>query len=222
MKLKEKILRVIVYGLYVTGLLRVIERFAGAHVLCLSNDSRLPQVRKFSGSRHVILCYHRVGVEGVPLFSRLAPSTFEAQMRYLKAHYRIISLPRLCDELREGDETGPALAITFDDGYRDLHKYAFPILQKYKIPATIYLIGEGVETSEAPWYDRIFAALDAAPGSWLDVELETPRRFPLSSATARASAAWEIVCYLRSIPNVARRRWSLDFETRAKLSREKL
>jgi len=221
-KLKQRFLRVLVRGLYITGLLRAIQRFAGFHILCPRRNSRLPHVRKFSGSKYLILCYHRVGIEGVPLFSRLEPSVFEAQMRYLREHYRIISLRRLCDELREGNGPGPALAITFDDGYRDLYKYAFPVLQKYQIPATIYLIGECVETSDAPWYDRIFVAVDAARGSSLDVELETPRHFSLSSSAARASAAWEIVCYLRSIPDVVRRQWCSDFEARVKLSPERL
>ena len=221
-KLKQRFLRVLVWSLYITGLLRAMQRFAGFHVLCRRRDSRLPHVRKFSGSKYLILCYHRVGIEGVPLFSRLEPGVFEAQMRYLRAHYRIVSLRRLCDELREGNGSGPALAITFDDGYQDLYKYAFPVLQKYQIPATIYLIGECVETSDAPWYDRIFVAVDAARGPSLDVELETPRHFPLSSPAARASAAWEIVCYLRSIPDVVRRRWCSDFEARVKLSPERL
>jgi peptidoglycan/xylan/chitin deacetylase (PgdA/CDA1 family) len=96
------------------------------------------------------------------------------------------------------------------------------VLQKYQIPATIYLIGECVETNEAPWYDRIFVAVDSARGPSLDVELEMPRHFPLSSPAARASAAWDIVCYLRSIPDVARRQWCSDFEARAKLSPERL
>ena len=222
MTLKQKLLRVLVWGLHVTGLLRTIQRFASFHVICRRRNSGLPYIRKFPGSKYLILCYHRVGIEGVPLFSRLEPGVFDAQMRYLRAHYRIVSLRQLCDELREGNGSGPALAITFDDGYRDLYKYAFPVLQKYQIPATIYLIGECVETSDAPWYDRIFVAVDAAGGSSLDVELETPRHFSLSSPAARASAAWEIVCYLRSIPDCARRRWCSDFETRVKLSPERL
>ncbi|MBZ5695436.1 MAG: polysaccharide deacetylase family protein [Acidobacteriia bacterium] len=139
---------------------------------------------------------------------------FEAQMRYIKKHYRVVPLGQMCRELHEERPVAPTLAVTFDDGYRDLYRYAFPVLQKYGIPATIYLIGRCMETGEAPWYDRIFAALKAAPVTTLDVEMETPRSFVLSSPAARAKAACEIVCYLRTIPDARRRKWCAAFESR--------
>jgi len=151
-------------------------------------------------------------MDGVPLFSRVKPSEFDAQMRYVKKHYRVVSLEQLCRELREVPLVEPTIAVTFDDGYRDLYTHAFPALQKYEIPATIYLIGRCMETGEAPWYDRIFVALKNAPGDTLEVELDCPRRFELGPARARLYAAWQIVCYLRSISERSRRAWCARFE----------
>jgi len=135
-------------------------------------------------------------------------------MRYLRQQYRVVSLQQLCVDLREGHAVRPTLAITFDDGYRDLYTYAFPVLKQYEIPATIYLIGQCMETGEAPWYDRIFAVLETAPGPFLEVELDSTRVFQISSPEDRREAAWQIVCYLRMVPNRVRRRWCLDFESR--------
>jgi peptidoglycan/xylan/chitin deacetylase (PgdA/CDA1 family) len=211
---KDKCRRAVASGLYYAGLLSVMRHFERGNELSNAAGSRLPRLRRSASSKFGILCYHRVGTQGVPLFSRLEPVVFEKQMRYLKKHYRIIPLGELCRELKEGGAVRPTLAITFDDGYRDLYTHAFPVLQKYEIPATIYLVGKCMETGEAPWYDRIFVALESAPDSVLEVELSQPRKFSLTDTSTRAAAAWQIVCYLRSIPDSQRRQWCASFEER--------
>jgi len=214
--------RIVVNGLYHTGLLRGVERFANSHELYSVQGAQMPRLRKFRGSKFGILCYHRVGTRGIPLFSRLEPRIFDAQMNYLRKHYRLVSLKQLCSELQDGFSVEPTLAITFDDGYRDLYTHAFPVLQKYEIPATIYLIGQSVETGKAPWYDRIFVALESLPGPELKLEMQVPRCFALSSPAARAVVAWEIVCFLRSIPDSARQKWCAEFESSIQVPHEKL
>jgi peptidoglycan/xylan/chitin deacetylase (PgdA/CDA1 family) len=214
LSLKEKCRRAVASGLYHTGLLSVMRHFESEHELSNVEGSRLPRLRRSGASKFGILCYHRVGTSGVPVFSRLDPRVFAAQMRYLRKHYRIVPLGQLCRELKDGSSVKPTLAITFDDGYRDLYTHAFPVLQKYEIPATIYLIGKCMETGEAPWYDRIFVALETASSPVLEVVLNEPRKFSLSNPETRAAAAWEIVCYLRSIPDVQRRQWCASFEAR--------
>jgi peptidoglycan/xylan/chitin deacetylase (PgdA/CDA1 family) len=214
--------RLLASGLYRTGLFRMARRFESTHELRKREDSRLPRLCQFSGSKFGILCYHRIGTEGVPLFSRLEPRVFETQIRYIRRHYRIVSLAQLCHELKNEHSVPPTLSITFDDGYRDLYTHAFPVLQKYQVHATIYLIGECMETGEAPWYDRIFAALQALPEASLELELNGPRRFQLSSREARMGAAWEIVCYLRTIPDTRRREWCKAFESGMQLPQSQL
>jgi peptidoglycan/xylan/chitin deacetylase (PgdA/CDA1 family) len=209
-------------GLYHAGLLREVERLAGSYELFSVPGLRMPRLRRFSGAKFGILCYHRVGTEGVPLFSRLEPRIFEAQMRYVRKHYRVVPLGQLCSELREACPVEPTLAVTFDDGYRDLYTHAFPVLQKYEVPATIYMIGKSIETGEAPWYDRIFVALEAASVPVLEIEIGIVRRFLLASVTARALAAWEIVCYLRRISDTERRKWCAEFEALIRVPTEKL
>lgn len=70
------------------------------------------------------------------------PYFFEIQMRYLATHgYSTISLSDLKSAL-EGDTNLPAkpIILTFDDGFRDYYYNAFPILKKYNLHATLYLI----------------------------------------------------------------------------------
>jgi peptidoglycan/xylan/chitin deacetylase (PgdA/CDA1 family) len=206
--------------LYHSGALNGFRWIARANRFRMSSGLRGP--RRAPVSKFVILCYHRVGTEGIPLFSRLQPSVFESQMKYLRKHYRLVCLRQLCREMQAGDVVGPTVAITFDDGYRDLYTHAFPVLRKYEIPATIYLIGHCMETGEAPWYDRIFATLESMSCRLLELELEQPRIFELSSPDACREAAWQIVCYLRTKPNRFRQAWCADFEKRFQLPQQKL
>ena len=86
-----------------------------------------------------ILMYHRFGYEKQTLF--VTPKNFERQMKYLKRNnYNVISLNELVDGLRANRRFKHAVVITIDDGYLDNYKYAYPVLKKYRFPATIFLI----------------------------------------------------------------------------------
>lgn len=90
-----------------------------------------------------IIMYHSVNPDADPQ-NRLALTvkTFERQMRFLKTHrYNVLALEELADLIRQKKKIPPkTLAITFDDGYKDNYTYAFPILKKYHLPATLFII----------------------------------------------------------------------------------
>ncbi|MBK7966363.1 MAG: polysaccharide deacetylase family protein [Bacteroidetes bacterium] len=48
-----------------------------------------------------------------------------------------------------------SLLLTFDDGYENNYKFAFPILKKYNAPATIFLISSLINSNNPTWYDLI-------------------------------------------------------------------
>lgn len=209
-------------GLYRTGILNLIQRLSRSYELRAAPGQLIPHLHKSSGAKFAILCYHRIGTGGVPLYSELPPEIFEAQVRFLKERYRVVSLDEMYREMQNPVSREQMVAITFDDGYRDLYNYAFPILQRYGIPATIYLIINSMETGEAPWYDKIFVALDSLTKNRLEVVLERPRVFELYSREARITAGSEIVGYLRTLPDQLRREWCLAFNEQIPVSAEKL
>jgi len=47
------------------------------------------------------------------------------------------------------------ISITFDDGYRDNYTYAFPILKKYGLPATVFIIVNEVGRLDRLSWDEI-------------------------------------------------------------------
>jgi peptidoglycan/xylan/chitin deacetylase (PgdA/CDA1 family) len=207
---------------YYTGVLHVWEKLSRSWELGVPPQGGFPHLRRVSADKFAILCYHRVGTQGIPYHSSLAPESFKHQMRYLREKYRILSLSQLCEELEFPSSRGPAVVVTFDDGYRDLYTHAFPVLKKYQIPATIYLAVNSIETGEVAWYDRIFLALQVYPEKSLEIVLGHPRRYLLDSRPARLWAAMKIVSLLRQIPDDARNHFCSDFEKRVSLPRAEL
>jgi len=93
-----------------------------------------------------ILLYHHVSPDRT-----VTPQAFEAEMRFLLDQgYESWSLEELLNVLA-GRKTPlkPGFAVTFDDGYVDNWVHAFPILEKLKIKATMYLVTSRVENHAA-------------------------------------------------------------------------
>jgi peptidoglycan/xylan/chitin deacetylase (PgdA/CDA1 family)/CelD/BcsL family acetyltransferase involved in cellulose biosynthesis len=197
---------------YQTGLLRVVQSVSRRYELKPSYSPLPLRWRRTSSPKFVILTYHRVGSGGVPLYSALDPNAFEAQMRFLRQRYRIVSLDTLAEELSNPGPAEQSVAITFDDGYRDVHTHAFPVLKKYQIPATIFLTADAIDRNTVAWYDRVFLALSVAPGNKLDLLLGRPRRFLLPTPAARLQVAEEIMSYLRNLLDEARKQFCMELE----------
>ena len=87
----------------------------------------------------VVLMYHSVDKNGWSL--SVDPEVFERQMRFLNQNYQVVSLDKII-RYAKGEISLPSksVAITFDDGYLDNYLNAWPILKKYNLPATIFLI----------------------------------------------------------------------------------
>ena len=102
-----------------------------------------------------ILKYHRVNDDADPFFSALPTGIFEGQMRHVARNYRVLPVEELVVRLQRGGLPRNALAITFDDGYRDNLTHAAPILSRLGLPATIFLATGFIGTAEVPWVDRL-------------------------------------------------------------------
>jgi peptidoglycan/xylan/chitin deacetylase (PgdA/CDA1 family) len=70
------------------------------------------------------------------------PKIFEEQLTtILKNEYTPVTQTEIIDFLKNKSEMpNKPIAITFDDGYEDFYTVAFPILKKYQVKATIYII----------------------------------------------------------------------------------
>ncbi|MEN6565047.1 MAG: polysaccharide deacetylase family protein [Veillonellales bacterium] len=92
-----------------------------------------------------VLNYHQVNAESHTQLT-LSPYEFDAQMAYLhKSGYTTITPAQLVDYLQDSKPL-PAnpILITFDDGYEDNYREAYPILKKYNFTATFFIITDFV------------------------------------------------------------------------------
>lgn len=92
--------------------------------------------RKNLFSRSTILCFHSISDDGWRFSTPILD--FEAQMRYLQRHSTIVPLSKLLSYKGKG----PITSITFDDGYASVFENAWPILKKYNITPTVFVIGD--------------------------------------------------------------------------------
>lgn len=103
----------------------------------------------------VILMYHRVAeLDADPQLLAVSPCHFEEHLQLLTQQH-VIPLRRLARHLRSWRVARPAVVITFDDGYADNFTQAAPLLQAYRLPATIFVATGHVDTPREFWWDEL-------------------------------------------------------------------
>jgi peptidoglycan/xylan/chitin deacetylase (PgdA/CDA1 family) len=121
---------------------------------------------RFQG-KLLILTYHRVLSEREIHKNWTQPGmyvrddVFASQMAFLKQYFDLLSFSELLALWREKewDKAKRYCVITFDDGWLDNYLYAYPILKKHQIPATIFLPTSFIGTDRWFWPDQVGSLL---------------------------------------------------------------
>lgn len=104
---------------------------------------RLAASSRWRHQRLLILCYHGISLEREhewrpPLF--MQPSVFRERLELIRrGGYQVVPLAEGIERLYAGTLPSRSVAITFDDGNYDFYAPAFPLLEEYGFPATVYL-----------------------------------------------------------------------------------
>lgn len=128
----------------------------------------------------LVLNYHRIGrAAGSPWDHTLWSSSaedFDDQVREIARNADVIGPGDLTPELTHG--RGRRVLLTFDDGYRDNHELALPILRAHGVPALFFVVSGFVDRGTTAWWDEIaWMVHSAAPdrsiraGASLDADI---------------------------------------------------
>ncbi len=100
-----------------------------------------------------VLCYHAVADDPGDPAERLhavRPGVLRAQLDWLAARFQVVPL----SELAVRDSWAGLAAVTFDDGYRSAVRDGWDIVRALGLPASFFLIGEGLDTGTF-WRERV-------------------------------------------------------------------
>ena len=106
------------------------------------------------------LNYHRVGDPGAdgydPALVEATAAEFDAQVGLLKKRFHMVGLAEAQDLAADPSRLRHThVLITFDDGYRDNHDVALPILRSHGVRAAFFLATGFVGTNRIPWWDQV-------------------------------------------------------------------
>jgi len=144
-----------------------------------------------------VLTYHSVRAPGPYPFDDgvldATPEDFERQIAVIARHCHVLGV----DEIRgfaNGHRLPPgAVAITFDDGYRNNHDVALPILKRHGVKAIFFVTTGFLEQRRIFWWDRAAYLLKSSKREWIEVRypalmqvrLVGPRRYQALRAVLR-------------------------------------
>jgi peptidoglycan/xylan/chitin deacetylase (PgdA/CDA1 family) len=125
-----------------------------------------------TGAAATILVYHRFG-PAVADAMTITTASLISQLEYLRSHsYQIVPLRRVV-EFAAGKESIPprAVVITVDDGHRTVFTEMKPIVERYRIPVTLFVYPSAISNaSYAMTWDQL-STLKAT--GWFDIESHT-------------------------------------------------
>jgi peptidoglycan/xylan/chitin deacetylase (PgdA/CDA1 family) len=125
-------------------------------------------------ARGLILLYHRVTrLESDPQRLAVSPENFERHLQSIREQALPVRLTDIMDALRAGRPGDPLrMALTFDDGYLDNLRQAKPLLEKYEIPATVFITTATIDHPYELWWDALERiCMEGRPEKPLDLRM---------------------------------------------------
>ena len=126
--------------LYYSGLIKILRQIGRKYAKILIYHSISDEENCFIKSPTNIWVYHRLFID---------------HMEYIKKYYNVVSLQQLIESIKKGQLTPGSLVITFDDGFADNYRFAYPVLKKFRLPATIFIATEPIDEKKPLWLQQL-------------------------------------------------------------------
>lgn len=172
---------------------------AGFSAISLTGANRW--LRPLAQGHGVILAFHRVrpwaGGSFTPNgFLEITPEFLQTVInQFHKAGFEFLSLDAVPGRLVDSRPRRPFVVFTFDDGYRDNLRHAWPILRKNRIPWTIFLVPEFIMGKGVMWWLDLEALIKDT--QLLDIVVRNEAiRLPVRSAGEKYAAFATVASHL--------------------------
>jgi peptidoglycan/xylan/chitin deacetylase (PgdA/CDA1 family) len=109
--------------------------------------------------KNVILMYHNLindisdSIDYSPDGMFVSTSQFEMHIKYLLNNYRIVDLDQCLSSIPKNESVNQC-TITFDDGWKSVYEIAYPIIMKHKIPITVFLTTNYMDSDHWDWTEQ--------------------------------------------------------------------
>jgi len=153
----------------------------------------------------LLVTYHRVLERPDPYYpDAVRLSTVEAQLRLFKRFCAVLPLEEIITRMEQGQPLPRrCVALTFDDGYRDVYTHAWPLLKRYQLPATLFVAVEAIERGFL-WPDLLRHAIRQTPATRVALDSLTdygPYTVELRNEADRLQAVRHLGSRLKQLPH---------------------
>ena len=153
-----------------------------------------------------ILLFHHVRPERQEGFQpnrhlEVAPQFLDELICEIRAAgMEIVSLGEAHRRLTEGDFSNRFVALTFDDGYRDNHDFAYPVLKRHEAPFAIFVPSRFTDGTGNLWWIALERAVAASQRLRTTID-GTDYDFDLTDDATRQRAFETLYWALRALPD---------------------
>lgn len=151
-------------------------------------------------NRLATLIYHRVLPDNDPMRPyEVTADQFEQQMALISKFFKPVSVQTALAGLRDNTLPENAVCVTFDDGYADNFEVALPILEKYAIPATVF-VSTGYLNGGRMWNDTVLESFRLFNTADIDLTELGLQRYRIGSDSDRYQAAVSVLKEIKHWP----------------------
>lgn len=121
-----------------------------------SSLARLRRSARRARGAAVVLLYHRIASPDHDHWGNCVdPKRFAEHLESIATRFHPISLRDLGETITRGAIPPQSVCVTFDDGYRDNLDVAKPLLERYEVPATVFVVSGYVDSGREFWWDEL-------------------------------------------------------------------
>jgi peptidoglycan/xylan/chitin deacetylase (PgdA/CDA1 family) len=172
-----------------------------------------------------VLTFHRVSDQTGPGFDPevvdTSPERFDRQIALLKRYFTFVDTRDL-EAFRQGAQPLPAnpVMVTFDDGYRDNHDVALPILKRHGAKAVFFVASRFVDERRLYWWEQVAYVMDRSRGDRLRITYPEPRELSLLTAADRRLTRRTLCRLIKDTPGLDLDRFLAELQAAAGVTLE--